>query len=717
MADKSALQEALSGVVPDVGFLLDSRTVLTRLKAIEEYARCVPYVPDDPAHRETGLSWSDFLFMGGNTPERLAALYDSPSTADGNLLPHQAFLLAILALLETPSAFINYFSGAHRNLYYRQLLSLQEKAAEPSQVAVSIELNSDTPEKMLSAGTLLDAGQDSQGRVIEFRLDDELLANHSKWTDLRWCYPSVKGVGAGTSAIVYDEQYVWPSNGMNLFEAVEQDQLILTGRMLASPLLVNDSSQDLVVSVMFATSPAKAGLLAHASSGEEWLPLKITDSADRSLSFTLPADSGGISIPDGLAGVAFTIPVIRLSRQDGQSVPDIVSVTVNGIDLTSDQYQTAIMTPFGHSDEVQAVENMQLYIGISGMLPEQTLSLFWKLNTAQPLTLNWQYLTKNNRWKELDPYLIDRTHRLLRSERWTTILPADAGNMAPAMPSGRHWFRAEIVPISTQELGVAKYPRLVGLITNGMTATLNNLPMLDSTVAGTSFPAGAIRQFVKNIPGVARIQQPWVSWGGSPPESQDAYGIRVAQRLFHRHRALTWPDMMMLLETTFPVVFGVMQPSGDILTTVPALTEQTLVVIPRVTAKDNSDPLRPVFNAARLELMSNTLQSLASLWQNIQVRNPRYRDVQLEYDVKFYTGVNPMWAERELQNALIARYMPWSTGMTAGVSLANRLNYYDVMATLQQQPYVDHVIGLKLDGMEDSIQGDGDEVLILCWPN
>ncbi|MNH33243.1 hypothetical protein D3C79_937440 [compost metagenome] len=115
--------------------------------------------------------------------------------------------------------------------------------------------------------------------------------------------------------------------------------------------------------------------------------------------------------------------------------------------------------------------------------------------------------------------------------------------------------------------------------------------------------------------------------------------------------------------------------------------------------------------------MSETLQSLASLWQNIQVKNPRYRDVLLTYDVVFRTGVNPMWAENALKNVVVSRYMPWSTGAAAGASLSNRIDYYDVMATLQQQPYVDHVSSLMLDGLEDSVQGADDEVLILCWSN
>lgn len=717
MADISTLQEALAGIVPDAGFLLDNRTILSRLKFIEEYTRNVPYVSDEPAQGTIGLSWADYLFMAGNTPERLAALYQDPSTADGNLLPHQAFLLALLTMLETPSAFMNYFPDAHQDLYYRQLLAMQERPAEPSQVAVSIVLDSDTSELMLPAGTLLDAGQDSQGSPIEFSLDDDLLANHSVWQDLRWCCPPSGSVGAGTSAIVYDDQFAWPANGRSLFEPVEQEQIILTGRMLASLSLTNDTSQVLTVEITFATATVTTGLFAHCSSGAQWLPLTLTDTTDLTLTFILPANSGEISAPDGLPGVTFTIPVMRLSRQDGQELPGIESVSVNGTVLDSDQYQTVIITPFGQSDEAQPVANMQLYLGICELQLGQTLSLFWKLNSTQPLTVSWQYLTQNNRWLDLGSQLIDGTQGLLRSGTWSAIVPDDASNVAPAMPSGRYWFRAEIVPIIVDGSIVAHYPWLTGLVTNGMTATLKNVTELDSAVVATPLPAGTIHQLVTGISGVSQIQQPWESWDGRPPESGEEFVTRVAQRLSHRNRALTWPDMVMLLKTTFPEVFDVMTPSGDILTTVPALTEQKLVVIPLETAKDNNDALRPIFNGAKLDAMSEALQSLASLWQNIQVANPRYRDVQLVYQIAFCAGVNPAWAERELREVVVARYMPWSTGGAAGASLANQIDYYDLMATLQQQPYVDHVSSLTLDGLEDSVKGNDDEVLILCWPN
>lgn len=714
MTDISALQQALSRIVPDSGFVLDTRTILSELKFIEQYARGIPFGtgPDGEA-----ITWSECLFSGGNTPEVLAALFQAPSLSDGQLNPHQAFLLALLNMLETPKAFTNYFPGAHRDLYYRRLLGLQERPAEPSRVAVGIVLKSSTPELMVPAGTLLDAGQDSQGMSIAFQLDENVLANQSAWCDLRWCRPATAGAGAGWSAIVYSDDRDWPDAGLRLFDASAQDQVLLTGRMLPSDLLT--SGQTFTVALEAAVDSTQ--LTGQLSAGERWIELSPPPGGApaTTLVFTLPEGADPIGAPNNLPGTVFDQPVFRLSRRDGQPVPALTRMTIydGSANIALSVSEQVVMTPFGHAVEAQPVGGEQLCLGIRDLLPGQTLSLFWALNSPRPLTVSWQYLTQANNWQSLEHVLDDGTQGLTRRGLWSVILPADASNTATSMPAGCYWFRALVdpVPPSDELSGVASYPWLSGIVTNGMTATLKNVTELDSAVVATPLPANTLRQPVSYVNGLSQVTQPWASWGGRPKESTDAFVRRAAERLSHRDRALTWSDMVMILKTEFPYVFDVMTPSGDILTTLPALTTQTLVVIPLVSEKDNDDALRPRFNAARLATMGRTLQDLASPWQDIRVVNPSYRDVVLDYEVVFSDGVNPLYAGRALRQALEACYMPWSVGAAGGVTLARRIDYYGVLAQIQQQPGVDHVVSLTLDGQSGSVQGSDDEVLILRW--
>lgn len=715
MVDVSSLKRKLLNIIHDSDFMLDERTVLSHLQFIENYTKKLPFKSSDSKEMRNHKSWADYLFMDGNTPAKLAEAYNNPSSANGYILPHQAFLLAILKMLETPQELNNYFPDAHRDLYYRELLKLQEKTAIPMNLAISVELDKYTPELMIPSGTLLDAGQDGQGKPVYFSLDKDLLANRCMWQDLRWCYPATDDNTAGVAAVVFDEKNTWPDKGMRLFESVSQETSILTGRILVAAALMDDSLEHPTFTIKFAEKLLVEGLSVHITAGDEWLNIDLKHISDTTFSFTLDKDKD-ISPGKDLSYLRYDKPVVRLSRKDNQFVPEIVSFSVNDRQLKSNEYHTKVINPFGYSDHFTPVENMEVYLGFRDLSPNQTLSIFWNINSPQPLNIKWQYLAMDNCWHDLGANLVDETQGLLKSGLWSLLLPKDASNDASTMPSGCYWFRGEIEPVIETDINnIAYYPWLTGVLTNGMTATLKNITDLEDDFTASPLSAGSIQRLVTELVGITKIHQPWVSWGGQKKESRAEFFKRTAQRLAHRNRALTWSDMVMILKTMFNEVYDVMTPSQQVLSSVPALTEQKLVVLPLMTAKDNEDALRPLFNAAKLKAMSDALQSHASLWQNIEVKNPRYRNVNVSYQVAFREGVNESWAERKLREELILRYMPWSVGSSIGATLANKIDYYDIIATLQQQPYVDHVMSLSLDGHTKSVKGDDDEVLILHW--
>lgn len=55
-------------------------------------------------------------------PQALSDIYQHPERAEKMLPVQQAFLLALLHLLETPKALLNTVPARHRSLYYRDLL-------------------------------------------------------------------------------------------------------------------------------------------------------------------------------------------------------------------------------------------------------------------------------------------------------------------------------------------------------------------------------------------------------------------------------------------------------------------------------------------------------------------------------------------------------------------------------------------------------------------
>ncbi|MGF6903057.1 hypothetical protein [Paraburkholderia sp. GAS348] len=395
--------------------------------------------------------------------------------------------------------------------------------------------------------------------------------------------------------------------------------------------------------------------------------------------------------------------------------PQMKALSVNyTVTAQADDFVQYLLTPFGYASEIDPgdVSQSQLYLGLSGGKAGDTLSLFWQLESPQTLKINWQYLNQDNQWGSLNDTVVDGTRGLLGSGLWSALLPDDASADVAQMPAGRYWVRALINPPDSGG-DTCAYPWFRGITVNSMTATLDAPETLDPGHFLQPLPAGTIARPVAPIPGIEGVEQPWPSIGGQPAETPIQFFQRVAQRLLHRERALTWQDMASLLKTRYANVFGVAIPPVDRITQLPAPTAQTLLVIPVNAKKDNQDRLRPKFSQAHLNDMATYLQTLASSWISIVLVNPTYRDVPIAYDVTF--NVNPDYGYRKLQELLAQHYMPWAWDRQNGVTLGSTLDYYGIIAWIQQQSFVIRVNDMTLDSKKASCEAQESEVLVLTW--
>lgn len=714
MSDVSELQKLLATLAQPESFQLDDSTPDALLGFLAEYLAHVPYGEGADAVLD---AWSQIYWMG-RSPGELAQLADQPAQANGSLWPQQALLLGLLRMLQTPRALLNHLPYAHRELYYRQLLGLSELPAQPPSVVLSFDLVPRRTELLLPAGTLFSAGQDDRGTPVQFALDQDVLANAGHWTDLRWCRRSRSGQSA-SSRVVFDElgKRPWPEGGLRLFDPHADEQPLSAGWLLSLNGLQLAPGSKATILLQFKSDVRREWVAAASVSGAKgWIPLVDTSTPGliRQMSFELPAGAGTLAAPAGLDGISLTQPVLQLKAAAEQVLPSVLSVIVNGQQVGYDDHP---LTPFGFGPVPEVLAEDQLYLGFAGMTPGQSVALYLELQGARALHARWEYLNHANRWASLDASVTDGTDGLFRSGLWRAVLPADASDCATAMPAGRHWLRVRLDGEPAASAAQASdYPWLRGLAANAMTATLQAADALDDRVFERPLPADSIRQPVEPVPGLLRAVQPWASRGGRPRETSAAFLQRAALRLSHRRRALAWRDMVAILKADFSEVFEVTYPAAARQMTPPAQTPQRLVVIPVNRERDNTDALRPVLNAARLEAMSAHLKRLASPWQDIVVVNPRYRDVEVTLEVRFQAGVNPGYGYRQIQRALTGRYMPWSEDTTAGATPANRIDYYELMAHVQAQDGVDCVLNLALDGARASVQGQDDEVLVLVWP-
>ncbi|MDE9550461.1 hypothetical protein [Xenorhabdus bovienii] len=709
------LNNKLSDLVPMSDFKLDNRTSLQLIEYIEKYTQIIPFNQDDK-------HWNNFFFMADNTPEKLAKLYQGEIEANGGLLPHQAFLLAILRLLETPISLFNTLPAAHRNLYYRALLGLSSRSAQPDQVALSVELNPTVAEQLLTKGTLFEAGQDEQGNALQYALDASLLANRGYISDL--CWLRNKEEQQWVTATPWDSQapLSLPSGGIRLFSENDLDKSVLGGMLITSAQLEMEEGTR-KITVTFDKDVSSQNLVAQISSGNQWLTLTTKVNA-KEVTLTLSDKNPAISAPEDLDNLVFIQPVLRLQGKDSQALPAVTNLKVQETAIDKASFETYHLSPFGYSPEIEPLaENPALYLGITDVEPGQTLSLYWKLKSPQqPENVSWYYLNQCNQWAVLDAWVNDQTQHLYQDGTWQVVLPADASSQATRMPTGRYWLRA-VVEVPVHEGSWGKTPWLYGLSYNAMTATLVNADSISDSHFLNPLPADSIQRPVEPIIVVASVNQPWASWGGRVPEPYKAFFERGAQHLSHRNRALTWGNMATLLKEHYVSIFDVKYPGDDELTRVPALEEQQLTIIPANRYNDSDDPLRPVLNPARLQGMADWLQQKGSPWAEIKVRNPKYVDVNINYRVVFKPDVNKDFGYRQLRQQLSEAYMPWSVDEQRPVMLNNSINYYQLLATIQQQPLVERVICLTLyrevatkeSDNTASVEAKDNEVLILVW--
>ncbi len=391
--------------------------------------------------------------------------------------------------------------------------------------------------------------------------------------------------------------------------------------------------------------------------------------------------------------------------------------------VKTEQYTVYPLTPFGWGNanaETPTLTQEAFYLGFAGVLPGQTLSLYWQLVGFKALNLSWFYLNTSNTWNKLDKLVDDQTRHLFDRGIWRTLLPQDASNQSALMPAGRYWLKAEI----TDQTKPQDYPRIKGLLYNAATATLINPETVEQEHFINGLTANSIKQPVNASVAISSVTQPWASWNGRPPETGQSFLTRVPARLSHRNRVLSWGNIATLLKDHFVSLFDVQSPSVNELTKIPAPEIQRLIVIPDSRYKDNDDALRPKLNQARLTEMVEWLSQLSSLWTTIEIDNPTYVDVLIRYQLVFAPGVNPDYGHYQLQQELSRKYMPWGENSAIGVTTGNRIDYYPLLAAIQQSPLVERVTDLSMtianhptSAVGESIEAADNEVLILVWPD
>ncbi|MFZ2407619.1 MAG: hypothetical protein WAW41_20975, partial [Methylobacter sp.] len=102
--------------------------------------------------------------------------------------PHYALFLSFLKLFDYARAETNTLTRRHLDFYYRDILKLKEKPAEPSHAHLLIELAKHVDTHEIKTDELFNAGKDDSGAEVFFANDRSFVANPAKVAELKTLY-------------------------------------------------------------------------------------------------------------------------------------------------------------------------------------------------------------------------------------------------------------------------------------------------------------------------------------------------------------------------------------------------------------------------------------------------------------------------------------------------------------------------------------------------
>ena len=180
-----------SVILKNKEFIIDDRSNEDMITFEKKLSEMIKYY--NLSNSESG-TWSKFLsdideqavaklidgikqgYLVSDTKQRL--LYNS-------LSPHQVLLFVFLAILQYPKEQLNSLVGKHLNYYYRECLRLKEIPAVPAKAHVVFTAADGVSQYDLPEGTLLTTSDNSNGKEILYRTDQNLLLTSAQIKEMQ----------------------------------------------------------------------------------------------------------------------------------------------------------------------------------------------------------------------------------------------------------------------------------------------------------------------------------------------------------------------------------------------------------------------------------------------------------------------------------------------------------------------------------------------------
>jgi hypothetical protein len=247
--------------------------------------------------------------------------------------PHYALFLSFLQLMGHARDHMNTLTGKHLDFYYREVLRLKEKPAEPNHAHLLVQLTRNCQSALLKQGTAFGGGKDSLGKEVAYTLDQDFAANVAAVKALRSVYQSASMLyaypvtnsddGQGAELTTVDKQW-HPFVGKT-----DPGNLATLGFAISSHyLLLGESLRKISLKLTFTKKVISQDELCNAfdfllTGQKEWISATLDRSAlpKAYRNVLSSAKDSTIEIPLMLEGNL--PPVVALSRKKhGEALPE-----------------------------------------------------------------------------------------------------------------------------------------------------------------------------------------------------------------------------------------------------------------------------------------------------------------------------------------------------------------------------------------------------------
>jgi len=334
-----------------------------------------------------------------------------------------------------------------------------------------------------------------------------------------------------------------------------------------------------------------------------------------------------------------------------------------------------------------------LYLGFENVEAPQSVALLFQLAEGSGDTLlskaqtdvEWEYLAGSN-WQTLDALRIstDSTRNVLHSGIMTFDLPVDVSVTHTLMPAGLVWLRA-LIPDSAEGIdkveGIHAQALLAEFSDNENDPDFLKKILEPDSVSGLETPNTSIR----------KINQPYASFDGAPPEDHEAFYARVSERLRHKDRAIMIWDYERMVMEEFDGIYKVkcVNHTDDVTEVQPGAVR--VVVIPNLRNHHSRNPFQPKSGKRRLLDIRDHLKEHITPFIDLEVENPVYEQIVLSFNVGFYDGYDEGYYGKLLHTAVQRYLSPWAFEEGEDIVFGGKVYKSSILKFIEEQEYVDFV--------------------------